>query len=162
SLMVVSRLVPSIWKRSTWGVFMTPGGKWSLMPMGATKPGPRNVELGSVMLGFDSTSRWVMVLWLMNWMVREVSGAWSFPKQAPVRAWARAPSTAKTSALVFWVISGETPPSTRRPSNRPPRSTTAMMAPSLELAAAARWINWLTSSGVRFSTGVTGGGTLGR
>ena len=46
------------------------------------------------MLGFDSTSRWVIVVWLMNWMVREVSGAWSLAKNAPVRASATAPSMA--------------------------------------------------------------------
>ena len=45
--------------------------------------GPATVEFGSVMFGFDSTSRWVIVDWLMNWTVREVSGASSLAKKAP-------------------------------------------------------------------------------
>ena len=53
------------------------------------------------MLGLDWISRWVMVDWLRFWIVREVSGAWSLAKKAPVRASARAPSTAKTRLLAF-------------------------------------------------------------
>jgi hypothetical protein len=56
----LSRLVCSMANRSTCGVNGTLGGKWPLMPMGATKPGPRTV--GSGLLGFDSISRWVMVV----------------------------------------------------------------------------------------------------
>ena len=93
----------------------TRGGKCAFSPIGATKPGPRRVEFGSVMLGFDSTSRWVIVDWLMNWTVREVSGAGLLAKNAPVRALATAPSTAKISAAALPVIAGATPPSTRTP-----------------------------------------------
>ena len=35
---VVSRFVPSIWNRSTWGVIMTRGEKWPFLPIGATNP----------------------------------------------------------------------------------------------------------------------------
>ena len=34
---MLSRLVSSIWKRSTWGVNGTPGGKCPLIPIGDTK-----------------------------------------------------------------------------------------------------------------------------
>jgi hypothetical protein len=98
---MLSRLLASMFERSTGGVNGIPGGKWPLIPTGATKPGPRKVELGSVMLGFDSTVRWVMVDWLRSWIVREVSGAWSLAKKAPVLASARAPSTAKTRVLAL-------------------------------------------------------------
>ena len=46
------------------------------------------------MFGSDWISRWVIVVWLMNWMVREVRGAALLAKNAPVRALARAPSIA--------------------------------------------------------------------
>ena len=64
----------------------------------------------------------------MNWMVREVSGAWLLAKNAPVRALATAPSMANVSRSVLPVIAGVTPPSTRTPRMRPLRSTMAMMA----------------------------------
>ena len=111
----LSRLVCSIWNRSTCGVNGTRGGKCPFVPIGATKPGPRAVEFGSAMFGSDWTSRWVMVDCEMSWIVREVSGAWLLAKKAPVRASARAPSMAKTSFSVFPVIAGETFPSTRTP-----------------------------------------------
>ena len=128
---VESRLVCSIWNRSTCGVNAIPGGKWALIPTAATNPGPRSVEFGSVMFGSESISRWVMVDWLMIWMVREVRGAWLLPKNAPVRALATAPSMAKVSAAGLPVMSGETPASTRTPRMRPLRSTMAMMASRL-------------------------------
>src|SRR4051794_40311216 len=81
-LTMLSRLVCSIRNRSTWGVNWMRGGKWAFLPTAATNPGPRSGELGSGMFGFDWISRWVMVDWLMNWMVREVSGASSLAKKA--------------------------------------------------------------------------------
>ncbi len=105
-LMMLSRLVCSIWNRSTCGVKGMLGGKCPPMPTGATKPGPRRVELGSVMSGLESTSRCVMVDWLMNWTVREVNGAALLEKNAPVRASARAPSMAKVSVAGSLVICG--------------------------------------------------------
>jgi hypothetical protein len=60
--------------------------------------GPAQRESSSVTLGFDSTSRWVMVDWLMNWIVRDVSGAVLLANIAAVRASASAPSTANVSA----------------------------------------------------------------
>ena len=52
------------------------------------------------MFGFDSTSRCVIVDWLMNRTVRDVSGAESLEKKAAVRALATAPSIANTSFAV--------------------------------------------------------------
>ena len=105
----LSRLVCSMENRSTAGVNGTRGGKCAFSPIGATKPGPRRVEFASVMFGFDSTSRWVMVDWLMNWTVRDVSGAALLANSAAVRASASAPSTAKVSAAASPVIAGATP-----------------------------------------------------
>ena len=93
---MLSRLVCSIANRSTSGVFEMPGGNCPPTPIGATKPGPRIVELGSGIFGFDSTSRWVIVDWLINRTVREVSGAALLEKNAAVRASATAPSMANT------------------------------------------------------------------
>ncbi len=61
-------------KRSTCGVNWMPAGKCPLIPTGATKPGPYNVELPSGLgtSGLDCTSRCVIVVWLMSWIVREV------------------------------------------------------------------------------------------
>ncbi len=54
---MLSRLVCSIWNRSTCGVNITRAGKWPFFPIGATKPGPRKVEFGSGMFGLASISR---------------------------------------------------------------------------------------------------------
>ena len=91
-LMMLSRLVASISNRSTCGVNMTPAGKWPFNPIGATRPGPRSGELGSVMFGSDWTSLWVIVDCAICWTVREVKGPWSLAKKAPVRASEIAPS----------------------------------------------------------------------
>src|SRR5947209_18869031 len=77
-----SQLVCSMSNRSTCGVRAMLGGKCDFTPTGATKPGPFRVEFGSAMLGSDSTSRWVLVEWLLNWMVGGVGGACVVQKQA--------------------------------------------------------------------------------
>ena len=112
---MLSRFVCSMPNRSTCGVCAIAGGKCPPMPTGATKPGPRIVR--SETFGFDCISRCVIVDWLMFRIVREVSGptvgkspAGSTPvsgsmresavplaKNAAVRAFATAPSIAKTS-----------------------------------------------------------------
>ena len=150
---VPSRFVCSMAKRSTCGVKAVPLGKWALMPVFATKPGPRTVEFGSVMFGFDSTSRCVIVDSLMFWIVRDVSGAALLAKNAPVRALAIAPSMAKTSIALLPVISGATPPSTRTPRTRPLRSRMAMIASFVADAAVARRSRVSTSAAVSVSCG---------
>src|SRR5438552_1843959 len=87
-----------------------------------------------------------MVVWLIKRIVRDVSGAWSFEKNAAVRALATAPSMAKT--IVAELIGIGTPASTRTPRIRPPRSTTAMMASFRAVAAAARSRNVCTSAAI--------------
>ena len=71
---MLSRFVCSMANKSTCGVLGIPGGKCCPTPIGATNPGPRTVESGSLMLGFDCTSRCVIVLWLMLRTVRDVNG----------------------------------------------------------------------------------------
>ena len=114
-----------------------PGGKCPPIWMGATKPGPYSGEFWSVTSGLESTSRWVMVDWLMKPMLREVNGAWSLAKKAAVRASATAPSMAKVRVAGLLVIAGETLPSTRTPRRRPPRSTMATMPSPWPSAAEA-------------------------
>src|SRR4051812_29393441 len=80
-------------------------------------------------------------------MVREVSGAASEEKKAPVRARETAPSIEKLSRLGSPVMAGDTLPSTRTPRILPARSTTATMALSLDVAAAARCSNKSTLPG---------------
>src|SRR5260370_6278197 len=80
----------------------------------------------------------------MNWMVRAVRGAALLAKKAAVRASATAPSMEKLSRVVLPVIAEEALPSTRTPKIFPSRSTTATMASSLLVAAAARWISCFT------------------
>ena len=138
------------------------GGKCPLLPTGATNPGPRNTEFGSVMLGFEFTSRSLMVDWLMNWTVREVSGPPLLAKYAPVSAFAYAPSTANTRLLGLPVISGATPLSTRTPRMVPLRSVTTMIASELALAAAARWSRMPTSPAVSTSCATAGATPTGK
>ena len=57
----LSRLWCSMANKSTGGVLATTGGKCAPVPIGATKPGPRSVEVGSVMSGLETTSRCVIV-----------------------------------------------------------------------------------------------------
>src|SRR6516165_3228751 len=109
----LSRLVCSMPNRSTSGVKETPGGKCPPTPIGATYPGPYRGDVLSVRSGLESTSRWVTVDWLMNWMVREVRGAALLAKKAAVRASATAPSMEKLSSVVLPVIVEETLFSTR-------------------------------------------------
>src|SRR5262249_6402861 len=88
--MMLSRLVYSMANRSTVGVLLTLGGKWPPLLTGATKPGPKRGLFGSRRSGLVFSSLGVIVVWLMNWIVREVKGASSLAKKAPVRASARA------------------------------------------------------------------------
>ena len=62
--LMLSRLVLSMSNKSTCGVNMMPGGKWPLIPTGATNPGPYSVEspFGLGTSGLDCTSRWVIVV----------------------------------------------------------------------------------------------------
>ena len=90
------------------------------------------------MLGSEFTSRSVIVVWLSEPTVRLVSGAWLLPKNAPVRASAKAPSMANTSFDGSLVIAVETPLSTRTPRMRPLRSVMTMIASVLADAATAR------------------------
>ncbi len=73
-----------------------------------------------------------------------------------MRASETAPSMAKTSFVVFSVICGETPLSTRTPRIVPLRSTTAMMASLRLTEAAARWRRAFTSACVRSWSGLGG------
>ena len=77
-----------------------------------------------------------IVLWLMNWTVREVSGSASEEKKAAVRARETAPSIENPRTLGLDVIAGATFPSTRTPRMSPVRSTTATIALSADVAAA--------------------------
>src|SRR3954462_15184551 len=99
-----------------------------------------------------------MVDWLRLRMVRDVSGAWLLPKNAPVRASDTAPSTAKTSRLGFVVISGATPDSVRTPRMRPLRSTMLMIASLLADAAAARRSSVPAAAAVSTGCGASFGG----
>ena len=80
--LMLSRLVLSMSYRSTCGVNMMPGGKCPLIPTGATNPAhtASSRRWDRVRPGLESTSRWVIVVWLISWIVRDVSGAWSLPK----------------------------------------------------------------------------------
>ena len=60
------------------------------------RPAHGRVRVGDVRIRLRPRAA-VIVDWLMNWMVREVSGAWLLAKNAAVRALATAPSMAKTS-----------------------------------------------------------------
>ena len=80
---MLSRLVCSISNGPTSGVNLIPAGKCALAAIGATKPGPRKVELGSVMFGSESTSRSVIVDWARSCAVRDVSAALSVAKKGP-------------------------------------------------------------------------------
>ena len=124
--MRVSRFVPSIPNRSASDVSVTPGGKRPPTPIGPTYPGP--LVVGFVLSGLESTSRCVIVDWLMNWMARDDSGepsGKSLENKAAVRASATAPSIAKTSSAV---LENATPFPTPTPRISPSRSTTAMIA----------------------------------
>jgi hypothetical protein len=73
---------------------------WRKVPPTPTEQQPalnRGIQIGH---GFDSTSRSVIVVWLMNRTVRDVSGAWSLEKNAAVRALATAPSIAKPASPI--------------------------------------------------------------
>ncbi len=83
----------------------------------------------------------------MKRTVRDVIGAELLENIAAVRALATAPSMANTSVSMSGIASS-TPCSTRTPRMRPLRSTTAMIASSLEVAPAARHSSVSTSFAV--------------
>src|SRR5262245_62175284 len=106
-----------------------------------------------------------MVLWLVVWKVREVSGAWLLPRKAAVRASATAPSMKKFRMKVRspgrgWAGSlgsvlryAMTSSSMRTPRMRPERSTMAMTPSLLGVAAVARCRMVLTSWAVITTVG---------
>ena len=81
----------------------------------------------------------------MNRIVREVSGAALFEKNAAVLALATAPSIANTRSTVRPAYAASTSDSVRTPKILPDRSTIAMIASLLEVAIEARWRSVVTS-----------------
>ena len=107
-------------------------------------------ELRGLYLSAYQSHLWnhMLVDWLSERIVRDVSGAWLFAKKAAVRAFATAPSIAKTRVSVSGILL-RTPCSMRTPRMRPPRSTIAITASSVLVAPAARASRFSTSSGSR-------------